>query len=174
MKPNFTFESLGGSLRDARLAEASLRRYAASGTKVYCEPVIRAAVTDPVGFNLNLAGHGVVRAFYIRNDDRFDMWFSFQATSGFNPGSGVWSMELPDGVEVATVATSTMYADLGTWHVHRPSSNAYVEGRIEVVTATAVRFSYVGAGAKALLSDASPWAFSANDRFGGHISLAVS
>lgn len=172
-RAKFQFEALGVNLRDRQLTEASLRRYAPSGTKVYAEPTLRGSTTDPSGFGTNVAGHGILRAFYIRNDDRFDMWFSFQAIAGFNPGSGDWLLELPDDIEIATTAVDTMYAGLGTWFVHRPSSGAYQHGLIEGSTADRVAFAYSNAGTKTFLSDSAPWSLANGDRFGGHISLAV-
>ena len=135
------------------------------------------ASTPPSGYNSVLtADANRLRAYYIRQDDKFDMWFSLQCGSSFNEGVGGWTMSLPSGVTLGVTTGTLIWAAVGTWHVYDNSSAFMSFGTIWPNDATSVRFLYPAvypAGLIQQVGQGKPMTWASGDLFGGHISLPI-
>lgn len=178
-KARFRSDALQDAFRNQQLDAASIRRIVPTGTVVPFEPVLTAPTTSPSGYNSPLTNDANrLRAFYIRQDDKFDMWFSLQCGSSFNGGVGAWSMSLPAGVTVGVTTGTTIWAGIGTWHAYDTSTAFMAQGMIwpDPPGNTTVRFLYPAAAPVGLIKvvgGADPWTWASGDLFGGHISLPI-
>lgn len=175
VKARFSSDALQDQLRQRQLDVDNQKRYAPSSSKVYHEPTLTAP-TPPSGFAGAFApSANRLRAYYIRQDDKFDMWFSLLCGSGFNSGVGEWTMSVP--FPIPSSNTTLIYAAIGTWHARDANTGNVANGTIWVATSTTVKFVYPAAapiGAETSVGGSAPWLWANNDRFGGHITFPIN
>lgn len=179
-KPRFKFDAFTDFAKERQIAQAEMKRYASSGSLVAFEPTLHGSTTNP-DYYKSVGAHSVpaaeaLRAAYVRHDDNFSMWFSFNPSVSFTAGSGFWTMDLPDGITISDTAAGMLYAVLGTWSAYDSDTGNRCTGIIRAATTTSVRFLYQAAapvGASTSLGAAAPWAWAALDQWGGYISLPI-
>lgn len=174
-KARFSFDALPDQLRQRQLDIANQKRFAPSSTKVYFEPALSAS-TPPSGYNSALTpAANRLRAYYIRQDDVFQMWFSLVCGATFNPGVGQWTMAMP--VPIPSSNTELLAANVGTWQAFDANTSNLAFGPIWINDANSVRFLYPAAypvGVSSGLGAAAPWTWANGDLFGGYITFPIA
>lgn len=162
--PNFTFLTAAEQGRRQRLNDAGIRRFAPSGDRVYCEPIVR----DLAATEIEFTTAGPLTGWYVRANNRLDLWFQATMQSP-SVGASQWVMELPDGM-----LTESGSFDIGTWAAERPSTSAIVMGVIRPGFSGKAQFIYSNAGTKTAVGPTTPFTWQSADIFSGHITALVA
>lgn len=182
VKPRFKFDAFTDFAKERQIAQAEMKRYASSGSLVAFEPTLYGSITNP-DYYKTVGAHSVpsaeaLRAAYIRHDDHFSMWFSFNPGVSFTAGSGNWTMSVPDGVTVPGSVENLLFINIGTWQAFDSSTSTMAFGPIwfDHPASNRIRFLYPSTyplGSATSVRHDAPFTWASDDVFGGFVSFPV-